>query len=799
MRLNVGEIQFYDNYIQGLSSGVYTINLNQTVVGVSSGSDANTQTYSKTQQFVVQAPQVSIDPPEIHAFFPPAYSSGQFAENLPYIILNGRALPWERNLSGQAVTVPWLALLIFTEDELLGALAQHSQNSQPPSQGMSREPSHTGGFVSTCTVAELLQPDPQVLKPQIDAQSLDPNQNCQYIDITSATFRAVVPTIAELPYLAHVRQVNTADTDMLGVNDKGWFSVVMSNRFPAPASQSNSAGLRNVVHLVSLEGYENYLTANPAPFPKMTASGKTNKDKYIRLVSLANWTFTCLAESGQSFAGLIKGLITNQQGQPLSADALKLKLPVAAPSNPNDASASTVAQNRLSTGFVAMNYHTLSGEDTYSWYRGALVPAPTQYTAKPSPFLSASGAMIYDKSTGIFDHSLAAAWQLGKILALASQSFATAFLRYRREARLLVNQWMANQGTQQAQGSNELLAALQVNPSNAQARQWLTATISNTIARLSEKGITKEKIKQSRASMMQNKSRVKGDNYAVRTQQFMARDDVQVALAQQMADALQPVAAWIARLGLLYNIPFNHLVPDTAMLPVESLRFFYIDQNWLDALTDGVLSIGIQSGFDSVLLQAMYAQIRQAAYQAALDYRGQIPEGTDLNAGTAEAPEIRSGFLLRSALVSGWPGLIVQAFQSNTQLKTLRMERLAPDVLLCIFLGVPNKVRLSLPQQNLSFGVLDGGAIDLRYVSGNSIGMPLSPATTLQVYDPNGSSSQPFLRVGGKRVLNINPQGGTATNSLVLALQQRLHLNALTTSQFVIQMIKSSEYQEFDA
>jgi hypothetical protein len=800
MSLKTGEIQFYDNYIPGIEAGTYTIKLTQTLTGVGANSSAsdNTQQYVKSQQFVVQAPQVSIDAAEIQARFPPAYSNGQFAENLPYIILNSSSLPWERALTGQAATVPWLALLLFTEDELLGATPPQSSQDLP--QDMAREPSHAGSFVSTCTVAELLQTDPRVLKPQIDTQNLDLQQSCQYIDISAATFQAVVPTLAELPYLAHVRRVNTGDSTLLGDKEKGSFSVLMSNRFPAAAAPNETAGLRNVVHLVSLEGYQDYLTASPQAFPKMQSSGDTDKDKNVRLISLANWSFTCLADEGQSFAGLVKGLISDSQGQAFSAESLKLKLPVSAPPNPNDGSPNTLAQNRLAAGYVALSYHTLSGEDTFCWYRGALAPAPTHYTAKQSPFLSASAAMIYDQTTGIFDQSLAAAWQLGRNLALASQSFATAFLTYRREARILVNQWMANQASQKAQGSEELKASLQSSPSKQQAAQWLSAAMSATVADMSKASISRTQIQQARARALQNKSPQQTSDFAVRTRQFMALDMTQEALAQEVEAYLTPVAAWIARCGLLYDIPFNHLVADAAILPVESIRFFYLDQNWLDALTDGILSIGIQSGFDTVLLQAMYAQIRQAVYQAALSYRNQISDGTDPNAGTADAPEVRSGFLLRSALVAGWPGLLVQAFQGGVQLKTLRLERVAPDVLLCLFLGVPDKITLSLPQQNLSFGVLDNGTIELRNLSGNNIGTPLSPVNALQIYQPNGGDNQPYLRGGGKRVLNLYKEGGSASAYVVAAIENGLGLaTQLTVSQFVMQMIRANEYQEFDA
>ena len=43
---------------------------------------------------------------------------------------------------------------------------------------------------------------------------------------------------------------------------------------------------------------------------------------------------------------------------------------------------------------------------------------------------------------------------------------------------------------------------------------------------------------------------------------------------------------------LLEGIPFHYLVPHPGMLPEESIKFFYLDPNWVNALIDGAYSIG---------------------------------------------------------------------------------------------------------------------------------------------------------------------------------------------------------------
>jgi hypothetical protein len=49
------------------------------------------------------------------------------------------------------------------------------------------------------------------------------------------------------------------------------------------------------------------------------------------------------------------------------------------------------------------------------------------------------------------------------------------------------------------------------------------------------------------------------------------------------------VYSWALGKLRLDNVPAHYLLPDP--LPLEILRFFYIDENWTDALADGALSL----------------------------------------------------------------------------------------------------------------------------------------------------------------------------------------------------------------
>ena len=58
-------------------------------------------------------------------------------------------------------------------------------------------------------------------------------------------------------------------------------------------------------------------------------------------------------------------------------------------------------------------------------------------------------------------------------------------------------------------------------------------------------------------------------------------------------EAWNYIIKWLTRLRLLDGVPFPYIVPSDGMLPNESIRFFHLDRNWLDALVDGALSTGV--------------------------------------------------------------------------------------------------------------------------------------------------------------------------------------------------------------
>jgi hypothetical protein len=170
---------------------------------------------------------------------------------------------------------------------------------------------------------------------------------------------------------------------------------------------------------------------------------------------------------------------------------------------------------------------------------------------------------------------------------------------------------------------------------------------------------------------------------------------------------------WLARLRLLEGVPFAYLVADSALLPLESIRFFYLDRRWTDALVQGALSVGTVSSDDRTQLEQLYPVVRDEVDEAERTVR---PVGGE---GATSTSETITGFLMRSRAVSGWPGIHVRAYdrelaegdnaivpESDTRrLRLLRLERLAPAVLLALFDGVPQIVHIEEPRRGIQFGI----------------------------------------------------------------------------------------------
>ncbi|AIK95627.1 hypothetical protein [Candidatus Odyssella acanthamoebae] len=705
--LPLGDIEFFDNIIPPLLDDDYTITVNQNLSGKDSEGILLNQNFSTTQAFSVQGARFNLNTSsDIQYLYPASGGQGQFGHKLPQIVLTKRSLPWERLLKGNPEGTPWIALLLFDEDQV-----EIPETTNPSSAG------NNPTKVATLKLGQIRNINENgILGPLISQLNYGQTDDmpCQAIDVTTDTFINLVPRQDELPYLAHGRQVNVGDKEILNMTHSGWFSVVISNRFPI---QNPTVPTKQILHLVSLEGFEPYLVDNPS-FP----SGIQK----IRLVSLASWAFTCLPETGETFSQLMLNLVS--PGSQAGTNLL-FQMPI---KQNNNLPSESLAKQALSNGYVPINYQTLPGDQTFAWYRGPFSPVLSErFTTNREPFQTAAEAIIYDQATGLFNLSYAAAWQTGRLLALSNGSFAANVLNWQRQANQLVDLMVARFT------SDQLYDLLKSNTSDV--NQWLDANlvsqtylnylvndfaqkiapkVTSTYSPADSDGEDDGTSKQNKTSSSFSPGRSKKDtpptNLVDELKKLLQQDNAKTLIQTMGGDELTAIVEWLARLYLLYGIPFNNLVPDSQMLPRESVRFFYLDRAWLDSLVQGAMSIGIHTSKDSFYYQITKDIIQETVDTLILQVREKLLGLTPSNPPSSDA---LAGFIFRSTVVSSWPGLEVKAYRTVTQtaegpqasdpLNLLRMDRLAPDVLLCLFPEIPSWIELNEPKEGLCFGVED--------------------------------------------------------------------------------------------
>lgn len=877
-------INFYDNYTPSLKDGQYKITLSQNLVQVLSIDPS--EPYQSIpgevqspalQSFILKGPRFTIPPSDINHVFPADGSTGVFDTYMPQIVLNEKSLPWERNLDLGDVKIPWMALLVFSDDEL-------PIPPPVPSKGSQQNPTHS----TSRLLNDLISPGTGILGPSIKPEAdEDPTQlYCDTIDIPVAAFNALMPAIEDARMLAHTRQVSLINKAP-AKGKSGFFSAVIANRFAVPPTGLATKN-KNIVHLVSLEGFEKILPTVGPP----NISGYN----MVRMVSLYSWSFHVQAEPAEDFSKMMNNLISAAS---IQATGLLLRMPLPNPPVASNDPVTTKALNdRLQNGYTPLGYKMQSGDQSFGWYRGPCSPVPVLHFlaennnigGNPLTPYRSSDAMIFDPTTGIFDQSYAVAFQTGRSLALANQSFAASITHWRKNAygmvdlileymtspvyasKMIADGLMDAQGKLTDTGVTDLAAIIDIDLVPGAFTDFMTtdfyrslassigqpggftssddaiivqeapnispggpadllhlmqeASIVNLLQHVSgldTLGTLASPLQQNDTSLTLNAAGISeaissgtdlviyspdgktsvwltiAEDAALNattlaiikytgTSGLPANSSIQVRDADP--DALT-VVNFLSATALLSGVPFNNLVPNPAMLPPESFRFFYIDRNWTDSLLAGAMSIGVQSSRDALFNQLM----RDSLYKKVEVVMAELRDALLGTAADGHSPGILkpTGFLLRSRSITNYPGLEITATTaSGTSMKPLRLERLSVDLLIGIYPDVPTSIIFSQPSEGMVFGLEELGGekeIFLRYIpgvagftssnSGTKIGGDEHPQTL------SLSALQQANRAGAFPAMNI-----AGTEGLATILQNTLACsNALTPATFAVEMV----------
>jgi hypothetical protein len=446
--LGVGEMRVYPDARPRLSPGRHHLTMNQTIT--KGGPVAPVDRWVD-----VTAPRFTLAPGELLSTFPPANSVGAFDRRLPQVTFRRRTLPWERSAGGPATGPPdpWLALVVLAEGEANFRSGVHISDAVP------------ANIRSTLGITE--------------------DGTCDVLEVSRTVIRKVFPAKEELPLLTHVREVNLTDTEFATGDDDGFIAVVIANRLPRPNTSYGA-------YLISLEGRRAELPETPgvqgvlgdrlvfdldasqlaaasyARNPDLTmplgatrdatpgvraaasASGWTPASnpaspavtgpaqsafdagffenavdfqvvegtgaETTRFPVLAHWNFEC--DAGGDFESLMRGLDIGLLGS--------------VSETPGEAGASVDTGPQVApTGHTVLRHLTRRGESTEAWYRGALTPREVKRREAGSPFHAADQARRIAED-GLEDLSESAAFEIGRLLAMATPRFLADLAYWRR-------------------------------------------------------------------------------------------------------------------------------------------------------------------------------------------------------------------------------------------------------------------------------------------------------------------------------------------------------------------------------
>lgn len=265
--------------------------------------------------------------------------------------------------------------------------------------------------------------------------------------------------------------------------------------------------------------------------------------------------------------------------------------------------------------------------------------------------------------------------------------------------------------------------------------------------------------------------------------------------AGEPSPAEEQITGWLSRLRVLHGVPFHYLIADQRMLPIESIRFFRMDEAWLTSLIDGAYSIGRPVTGDAGAAEAERLQKHHAdAIRQCVRLRADR-----LGRSFADSGPVMSGFVLRSAVVAGWPNMeIIASGSKDATLQHLRLDRIASDILLAIFDGLVERVVFREPAETLHFGIeLDdsGDHKLLKYVDVGPQGE--QPGTVITGVRVDVPMRDPVRRVIDIQTLANGSSAVTSIHQALIANQGIAPAADYTSAEFALEMIQGVQRVDY--
>jgi hypothetical protein len=487
-----GFFELYSSARPALPAGAYTASSSQDLVAATPhDGDQQIPVDDTAFHLHIDAPRYAMPPDQILSTFPPASSQGDWRERLPQIVLKRRTLPWERNPTFNPQlppeqAPPWLALVVLAEGE--GQLSADVDPSECVTSDVnlgSDADVPKGKYLEVtkdivekvfpcqdeldllCHVRKVDLADtelalgdddgymavvlasrlPQPATPKQGQTEATPLKYTAYLINLEHQLDKLLETEPDpLPFFnaldatvlvnAELMQpAPEATLDQIAMQLGPGASIARIEGAPegAEAAGPSQAISGEVVSYQSAKGLEAASSAwatGPVGKSAITSGDLAVVSNYklglndgilqafsprYRFPVLVSWDFVCTGDGG--FERLMNKLDVGLLGT-LDADQPPPVPEVAA------------------TGHIALDHRTRRGEPTRSWYRGPLTPQPTQRTMPVSgtlPLAHTGDQLRRVVPDGREDISLAALFEIGRLLALNKPTLIAAMMQWRGE------------------------------------------------------------------------------------------------------------------------------------------------------------------------------------------------------------------------------------------------------------------------------------------------------------------------------------------------------------------------------
>ncbi|MBJ7536461.1 hypothetical protein [Marinomonas transparens] len=627
-------VSFYDAHRPILEEGTYTAEFSQQVsIGkeedVTTGTVGHKVTTLESENFVQEAsltqslefhvagPRFNLSSSLVHSVFPPKGGKGDYRADLPKLVLSRSTLPWERSpsLTGTSTSSAWLFLLLIDESEM--ASIQEQNNVTLGGESTAAEIQQAGTSLGTVNVGGDLTFHPHKF-------------NALAVDKALAT--SLLPaSLDELKYLSYARIKE-------GEEEQG---VLICNRLP-------KAGSNSTAYLISVEN--NYDSSGAFVGVSITPPKGNSTDMFFPYYD--KWSFHSVSEQLYAITADLVSKITKANpsivlpdlsgvyGQLFTttgdflANTIIATISTKKPPSGGQSPLAIVQQAAMLPGST---FHGLMSNLIGGFQALTLAPTATDITSVGSVKLPFQ--QLTKNSEGDYSPNLTNAYYRSPLVAstidmgsnikfpskVANVTAATAFT------------WtIPTQGTdlmfKGAGGTDTSYAAA--------FELGRLMAINNTVF---AKDFVNWKVQTAAALRTQKIGVGKSTNHIVQNTQPQPQ-----AMPESVKDQF---VAW----SKLSDIPYQYFVPDSHLLPTESLRYFYIDINWVNAFLCGAFSIGYTVKADLTVYLNEVLLANSTHYQ---------------------------GFLLNSFAVSGWPNYDVDAYligeitQMKDKKKTTTKEEL---------------------------------------------------------------------------------------------------------------------------